>query len=192
MFLQALIDYKHKLRDVLSYHPTEVYQAESIFLMLSLFYLHLCLPDFSLCSYLLRYFPMSQICLRFVPQYKTFQCPIVEMPALKKFFIFRKSYSVYCIYLNLVRVCFHTFFEKSPTFSLVLHFLLSSGQGLLKCGLPSHLVHMLLLLLARNFSFGFRNVVLSLNPTSTFTVQGFLPDEKIENSLLEVSSQSTQ
>ena len=59
---EALIDEHPKLQDVLSYHTTEVYQAQSLFLMISLCYLHLCLPAFLLCSYLLRYIPMSQTC----------------------------------------------------------------------------------------------------------------------------------
>ena len=46
-------------------------------------------------------------------------------------------------------------------------------------GLPPHLVHILLLLLAEIFSFDFRKVFLKLNPTSSFTVKGFLPDEEL-------------
>ena len=60
-----------------------------------------------------------------------------------------------------------------------MHFLLSAGQGLLKCGLPPHLVHMLFLLLDVIFSFGFRKVLLKLESTSSFTVKGFLPDEEL-------------
>ena len=64
----------------------------------------------------------------------------------------------------------------------MLHFLLSAGQGLLECGLHPHLVHILLLLLAVNFSFGFRKVFLKLNPTS-FTVKGILPDEELAKAI---------
>ena len=54
-------------------------------------------------------------------------------------------------------------FEQYPTFSHVLQFLISAGQGLLEFGLPLHLVHMLLLLLVVGFSFGFRKVFLKLD-----------------------------
>ena len=63
-------------------------------------------------------------------------------------------------------------FEKCPTFSQLLLFLLTAGQGLLEGGLLAHLVHILLLLLAVGFSFGFRKVFLKLNPASSFTVKG--------------------
>ena len=72
--------------------------------------------------------------------------------------------------------------EVSHLFTGVAFFLLSAGQGLLECGLPPHLVNMLLLL-AVIFSFGFRKVFLKLNPTSSFTVKGLLPDEQLAKAI---------
>ena len=72
-------------------------------------------------------------------------------------------------------------FEKCPTFAQVLHFLLNTGQGLIKCGLSLHLVYILLPLLAVIFSFGFEKVFLKLYPTSSFTVQGLLLYEELAN-----------
>ena len=70
-----------------------------------------------------------------------------------------------------------------PNFSHVLQFSFSAGQGLLECGLPPQLVHMLLLLLAVIFPFGFRKVFLKLNPTSSFTLKGLLPDEELAKAI---------
>ena len=107
---------------------------------------------------------------------------MLEMLALKKHFLLRKSFSLlylpefgWGLLLNI--------FKKCPTFSQVLHFLLCAGQGLLEFGLPPHLVHMLLLLLAVIFSFGFRKVFFKLNPTSSFTVKGLLPDEELAKAI---------
>ena len=36
---------------------------------------------------------------------------------------------------------------------------------------------------SRNFSFGFRKVFLKLNPTSSFTVKGLLPDEELAKAI---------
>ena len=44
-------------------------------------------------------------------------------------------------------------------------------------------MHMLLLLLAVIFSFGFRKVFLKLNTTFSFTVKAFLPDEELEEAI---------
>ena len=103
---------------------------------------------------------------------------MLEMLALKSCFLLRKGDSVYYNYLNLVvGICLYKF-SKCSRFSHVLHFLLSLRQGLLECGLPPRLVHILLLLLAVNFSCGFRNAFLKFNPTSSVTEEGLLPDEK--------------
>ena len=74
-------------------------------------------------------------------------------------------------------------FEKCSTFLYLLDFLLSAGQGLLECGLPPLLVHILLLLLAVKISLGFRTVFLKLNPTSSFTVKGLLPDKDLAKAI---------
>ena len=76
----------------------------------------------------------------------------------------------------------HTF-ENCPTFSQVLQFLLTTGQNIIECGLPPHLVHILLLLLALNFLFGFRKVFLKVIPTSSFTVKGLIPEEEFAKAI---------
>ena len=83
----------------------------------------------------------------------------------------------------MVGLCFFSFLRSVPPLSQVLHFSLNAGQGLLESGLHLHLVRILLLLLALNFSFGFRKLFLTLNPTTSFTVKGLLPDEKLANTI---------
>ena len=102
-----------------------------------------------------------------------------------------QSYSVFCTYLNMVGVCFYIFLWSVPqvllqVFLQVLLFLHSAGQCLLDYGLPPHLVHILLLLLlyiVANVWFGFRKVFLKLNPTSSITVKGSLPDEELAKAI---------
>ena len=111
---------------------------------------------------------------------------MLEMLALRKHFLRRKSDFVYCTYLNLVGVCFYTFLRSVPLFHRCCIFYLT-GQGLLECGSPPHLVHMLLLFLAVIFSFGFRKVFLKLNPTSSFKLKTFYLMKNCKLSVIPVT-----
>ena len=138
----------------------------------------LCLPAFLLCSCVWRFIPMSQTCYRLVVLYKCFLHRCWRCLLWRNLCLFSK-FILYCTYLNLL---LH-YFEECFTFSSYFFFLLSAGQCLLECGLPPHLVHMLLFLLAVISLFGFRKVFLNLYPTSSIRVKVLLPDEELAKTI---------
>ena len=75
-------------------------------------------------------------------------------------------------------------FQKCPTFSQVLLHLFSAGHGLLECGwLNSTPSAYVVAYISHKFLFGFRKVLLKLNPTSSFTVIGLLHDDELAKAL---------